>query len=157
DAGARRGEAFSATLLGEVLLMTGDAAAARAHLLEGAALSRQVGAVAGEALARLRLGEALLDLGDRDAAGEQLDEALALAHVSMLADHLLFLVHAAMVGAPEDPAEALAVVQRAEALVGEEPRCRFCPVDYYVAAATACAGAGDLAGAQAFLGRVEDV
>ena len=156
-AGARRGEAFGTTLLGEVELMTGDPRAARAHLVEAAALSREVGAIGGEALARARLGEALLDLGERGAAAEQLDEALALAHASSLAEHLVLVVHGPLLRVSEDPAEALAVVDRAEALLGEEPQCRFCPVDYYVAAAIVCAGAGDTARAHAFLGRVEEV
>ena len=47
---------------------TGDLEAARAHLLEAARLSREVGAVGGESLARTRLGEALLQLGDRAGA-----------------------------------------------------------------------------------------
>ncbi len=156
-AGAGRGEAFGTTLLGEVELMTGDARAARAHLVEAAALSREVGAIGGEALARARLGEALLDLGERGEAEEQLDEALALAHASSLAEHLVLVVHGPLLRVSEDPAEALAVVDRAQALLGEEPQCRFCPVDYYVAAATVCAGAGDTARAHAFLGRVEEV
>jgi hypothetical protein len=153
--GALRGEAFSTTLLGEVELMAGDPQAARAHLVEAAALSREAGAIGGEALARARLGEALIHLGERGAAREQLDEALALAHASALADHLLFIVHAPLVRAAEHPDEALALVDRAEALLDGTPECRFCPIDYYVAGATACARAGDATRAHAFLARVE--
>jgi hypothetical protein len=156
-AGARRGEALGTTLLGEVELMTGDPRTARAHLVEAAALSREVGAIGGEALARARLGEALLDVGERSAAEEQLAEALALAHASTMAEHLLWIVHGPLLRVSEDPVEALAVVDRAEAMVGEEPQCRFCPVDYYAAAATVCAGAGDPARGHGFLGRVEEV
>jgi DNA-binding SARP family transcriptional activator/tetratricopeptide (TPR) repeat protein len=156
-AGARRGEAFATTLLGEVELMSGDPRAARAHLVDAAALSREVGAIGGEALARARLGEALLDLGEHRAAEEQLDEALPLAHASSLAEHLVLIVHGPLLRVSRDPAEALAVVDRAEALLGEEPQCKFCPIDYYVAAATVCAGAGDTARAHVFLGRVEEV
>ena len=155
--GARRGEAFGATLLGEVELMTGDPTAARADLLDAAALNREVGAIGGEAVARTRLGEALLDLGEREAAYEQLEEAIALAHASTLSEHLLLLSHGPLLRVSEDPVEALAVVGRAEALLGDEPQCRFCAVDYYVAAATACAGVGDTARARAFLGRVDEV
>ncbi len=153
--GALRGEAFSTTLLGEVELLTGDPQAARTHLLEAAALSRQASAIGGEALARARLGEALIHLGERGAARGQLDEALALAHASALADHLLFIVHGPLLRAPEDPAQALALVDRAEALLDQTPKCRFCPIDYYVAAATVCAHAGDSTRAHAFLARVE--
>ena len=92
QAGARRGEAFAATVLGETELFTDDLEAARAHLVDAARLSREVGAVGGESLARMRLGEALLHLGDRAGARAQLEEALELAHISPLAQHLLFLV-----------------------------------------------------------------
>ena len=91
--GARRGEAFAATVLGETELFTDNLESARAHLVDAARLSREVGAVGGESLARLRLGEALLHLGDRAGARAQLEEALELAHISPLAPHLLFLVY----------------------------------------------------------------
>ena len=153
--GAVRGEAFSMTLLGEVELLTGDPQAARTHLLQAAALSRQAGAIGGEALARARLGEALIYLGERDAAREQLEEALALAHASALADHLLFIVHGPLLRAAEDPAEALGLLGRAEALLDDAPRCQFCPIDYYLAAATVGANAGETTRAHSFLARVE--
>ncbi|MGZ6669558.1 MAG: ATP-binding protein [Solirubrobacteraceae bacterium] len=155
NGGALRGEAFSTTLLGEVELLTGDPQAARTHLLQAATLSRQAGAIGGEALARARLGEALIHLGQRDAARDQLDEAVVLAHASALADHLLFIVHAPLLRAPEDPDEALALVDRAEALLDATPKCQFCSIDYYLAAATACARAGDTTRAYAFLARVD--
>jgi hypothetical protein len=155
NGGALRGEAFSTTLLGEIELLTGEPQAARAHLLKAAALSHEVGAIGGEALARARLGEALIHLGERAAARAQLDEALALAHASALADHLLYIVHAPLLRAAQDPGDALALVNRAEALLDETPTCQFCPVDYYLAGATACAHAGDTTRAHAFLARVE--
>ena len=96
--------------------------AARAHLLDAAALNREVGAIGGEAVARARLGEALLDLGERAAAHEQLEEAVALAYTSTLSEHLILLVHGPLLRAAEDPAEALAVIARAEALLDGEPQ-----------------------------------
>ena len=137
--------------------MTGDPMAARSHLLEAAALNREVGAIGGEAVARVRLGEALLDLGERGAAHEQLEEAVALADTSTLSEHLVLLVHGPLLRAAEDPAEAVAVVARAEALLDGEPQCPVCSVDYHVAAATVCAGVGDTARARAFLARVDEV
>jgi DNA-binding SARP family transcriptional activator/tetratricopeptide (TPR) repeat protein len=155
-AGALRGEAFSTTLLGEIELLSGDLEAARAQLLEAAALSHEAGAIGGEALSRTRLGEALTHLGERSAAREQLDQALALAHASALADHLLFIVHGPLLRVADDPGEALALVNRAAALLDETPpKCRFCPTDYYLAAATVCAHAGDTTQAHAFLDRLE--
>jgi tetratricopeptide (TPR) repeat protein len=153
--GALRGKAFATTLLGEIELLTADPEAARTHLLEAASLSREVGAIGGEALARARLGEALAQLGDRSAARDQLDEALALAHASAMADHLVFIVYGPLLRTADDSDERLALVDRAEALLDGNPKCQFCPVDYYLAAATACATAGITARAHDFLARVE--
>ena len=155
QAGARRGEAFAATVLGETELFTDNLEAARAHLLDAARLSREVGAVGGESLARMRLGEALLHLGDRAGARAQLEEALELAHISPLAQHLLFLVYGVLLQVPEEPAEALALIERAETLFDPRWVCQFCPTGYHVAAATVCARAGQLERAREFLERAE--
>jgi DNA-binding SARP family transcriptional activator len=155
QSGARRGEAFAATVLGETELLTDNLEAARAHLIDAARLSREVGAVGGESLARLRLGEALLHLGDRAGARAQLDEALELAHISPLANHLLFLVYGVLLQVPDEPAEGLALIERAEALFDPRWVCRFCPTRYHVAAATVCARGGRLKRAGEFLERAE--
>jgi hypothetical protein len=70
----------------------------------------------GESLGRLRLGEVLLHLGDRAGARAQLEEALELAHISPLAQHLLFLVYGVLLQVPEEGAEALTLIERAETL-----------------------------------------
>ena len=140
QAGARRGEAFAATVLGETELFTDNLEAARGHLLDAARLSREVGAVGGESLARMRLGEALLHLGDRAGARAQLEEALELAHISPIPQHLLFLVYAALLQVPDDGVEALALIERAETLFDPRWVCQFCPTGYHLAAATVCAG-----------------
>jgi tetratricopeptide (TPR) repeat protein len=124
-------------------------------LLEAARLSREVGAVGGESVARMRLGEALLHLGDRAGARAQLEEALELAHVSPLAQHLLFLAYGVLVRVPDESVEALALVDRAETLFDPRWLCRFCPTGYHVAAATVCARAGQLERAREFLVRAE--
>jgi len=155
QAGARRGEAFAATVLGETELFTDNLEAARAHLLDAARLSREVGAVGGESLARMRLGEALLHLGDRAGARAQLEEALELAHISPLAQHLLFLVYGVLLQVPDEDAEALALIERAETLFDPRWVCRFCPIGYHVAAATVCARAGQPERAREFLERAE--
>ena len=155
QAGARRGEAFAATVLGETELFTGNLEAARAHLLDAARLSRELGAVAGESLARMRLGETLLHLGDRAGARAQLEEALELAHISPIASHLVFLVCGVLLRVPEDTAEALALIDRVEMLFDPRWVCPFCPTGYNVAAATACAGAGELVRGREFLNRAE--
>jgi DNA-binding SARP family transcriptional activator/tetratricopeptide (TPR) repeat protein len=155
QAGARRGEAFAATVLGETELFTGNLEAARAHLLDAARISREVGAVAGESLARTRLGEALLHLGDRAGAQAQLEEALELAHISPMAEHLVFLVCGVLVRVPDNSADALALIERVETLFDPRWVCPFCPTGYYVAAAMVCADAGQLVRAREFLGRAE--
>ena len=155
QAGARRGEAFAATVLGETELFTGNLEAARAHLVDAARLSREVGAVGGESLARMRLGEALLHLGDRAGARAQLEEALELAQISPLAEHLVFLVCGVLLQVPEEDAEALALIERAETLFDPRWVCPFCPTGYHVAAATVCARAGQLERSREFLKRAE--
>ncbi|MGZ6641709.1 MAG: ATP-binding protein [Solirubrobacteraceae bacterium] len=155
QAGARRGEAFAATVLGETELFTDNLEAARADLFEAARLSREVGAVGGESLARLRLGEALLHLGDRAGARAPLEEALELAHISPLAQHLLFLVYGVLLQASDDDAEALSLIKRAETLFDPRWICQFCPRRYHLAAATVCARAGELERAREFLERAE--
>ncbi len=140
-AGARRGEAFAATLLGETELLTGNLDAAREHLFEAARISREVGASGGEALARLRLGETLLHAGDRDGATAQLEEALELSQGSTLSRHLLYLVHGVLVQVPAGPEEGLQSVDQAEALLSKQPMCAFCPTGYHVSAAMTCAAA----------------
>ncbi len=155
QAGARRGEAFATTVLGETELFTGSLEAARAHLVDAARLSREVSAVGGESLARLRLGETLLHLGDRAGARAQLEEALELAHISPLAEHLVFLVCGVLLQVPEENAEALALIERAETLFDPIWVCPFCPTGYHVAAATVCARAGQLERSREFLRRAE--
>lgn len=72
-----------------------------------------------------------------------------------MADHLLFIVYGPLLRLAENSADALALVARAEALLDGAAKCQFCPVDYYLAAATACAHAGDPTRAHDFLARVE--
>lgn len=153
QAGARRGEAFAATVLGEIELFTGDLEAARAHLLDAARLSRELGAVGGESLARMRLGETLLHLGDRAGARAQLEEALELAHISPTAPHLVFLVCGVLLQVPDTNAEVLALMDRVETLFDPRWVCPFCPTGYNVEAAKACAAAGQLDRAGDFLKR----
>ncbi len=155
QAGARRGEAFAATVLGETELFTDNLESARAHLVDASRLSREVGAVGGESLARMRLGETLLHLGDRPGARAQLEEALELAHISPLAQHLLFLVYGVLLQVPEASAEALTLIERAETLFDPRWVCPFCPTGYHLAATTVCARAGQLARGHEFLKHAE--
>ena len=153
QAGARRGQAFSATVLGEAELFSGRPEVARGHLEEAIRLSRAVGAVAGEALARARLGEALAELGDDAGARAHLEEAVELSHASSLAEHLLYLVHAAQLRVQRDPDAAMALLDACELLMPAGGTCRFCPVGFDLEAAAACARAGSVERAGAYLDR----
>jgi tetratricopeptide (TPR) repeat protein len=155
QAGARRGEAFAATVLGETELFTDNLQAARTHLLDAARLSREAGAVGAESLARMRLGETLLHLGDRAGARAQLEEALELAHISPVAQHLLFLIYGVLLQVPDDDAAALALIERAETLFDPRWACQFCPRGYHLAAAKVCARAGQLERGREFLERAD--
>jgi hypothetical protein len=68
---------------------------------------------------------------------------------------VLFLVHAPLVLLPDDPDEALELVDRAEVLLDERPFCRFCPTGYYVASARVCARAGETDRGWRFLERAQ--
>jgi DNA-binding SARP family transcriptional activator/tetratricopeptide (TPR) repeat protein len=155
QAGARRGEAFAATLLGETELLIGNLELARDHLRDAARLSREVGAVGGESLARTRLGEALFHLGDHGGARRQLEQALELAHVSPMARHLLFHVYGALLGVADEATEAMAMIDHAETLFDPRWLCQFCPTGYHLAAAKACARGGAVGRAWEFLARAE--
>jgi hypothetical protein len=67
----------------------------------------------------------------------------------------MFIAYAPLVRAPQDPAEAMVLVDRAEALLDPVPSCKFCPIEYYVAAAIACARAGECERGRGFLARAE--
>ena len=153
--GARRGQAFAATVLGEIELLTGQLQNAEAQLREAVTLSRLAGSTGGESLALLRLAETALERGDPAGARGLLAESLELARFSPIGFHLLYLVYDVMVRAAGEPSEATAVVEEAEAFLDQAPACIFCPAGLYIAAAIAYAGIGDLARARSFLARAE--
>ena len=153
--GARRGQAFAATVLGEIELLTGQLQSAEAQLREAVALSRLAGAAGGESLAILRLAETTLERGDPAGARRLLAESLELARFSPIGFHLLFLVYEVMVRAAGEPPEAVAMVEEAEAFLDHAPACIFCPAGLYIAATVAYARTGDLARARSFLARAE--
>jgi hypothetical protein len=80
---------------------------------------------------------------------------LPLARFSVLGMHLLHRVYGSMIAAAPDPVTARAVVDRAEATMGEIDHCVFCSVMLEVPSAIACADAGDLAGARRHLDAAE--
>ena len=155
SSGARRGQAFAATLLGEIELLTGRLQSAEAQLREAVALSQLAGSAGGESLALLRLAETAFEGGDAAGAQPLLAQSLELARFSPIAFHLLYLVYEGMVRAAGAPAEAVAVVEEAEAFLDRAPACIFCAAGLYIAATIGYARTGDLARARSFLARAE--
>ena len=71
-----------------------------------------------------------------------LQRALPLARWSVISLHLMQRIYGTMILAADDPVAAVAVVDQAEATIGENDRCSFCDVMFAVPAAIACADAG---------------
>jgi len=150
-AGALRGVAFATALIGEAALLMGDLERAERELWEAVELHRDSDAPAGEAHSLQRLAEVRLARGDREAAQELLARSLPLARWSVMSRHLLQRIYGAMIAAAPDRRSARAIVDLAEATLGEPDRCLFCDVMLEVPAAIACADVGDLAEARRHL------
>ncbi|MEU6415324.1 AAA family ATPase [Microbispora sp. NPDC046933] len=150
-AGALRAVAFAGALIGEAALLYGDLDLAERELADAADLHREIGATTGEAHSLQRLAEVRLARDDRPAADRLLRRALPLARWSLLANHLLQRLYGTMILAAPDPDAARAVVDTAEAALGQSDFCHFCTVMFEVPAVIACAGAGDLAEARRHL------
>ena len=144
QAGALRGVAFASALIGEAALFMGDLERAERELLEAVDLHREVDAPAGEAHGLQRLAEVRLAQGDRAEAQRLLQRALPLARWSVVASHLLQRIYGTMINAAPDAATARAIVDRAEATMGDTDRCRLCAVMLAVPATIACAEVGDI-------------
>ena len=155
-AGALRGVAFAATLVGEAALLSGDLERAERELVEAVELHRDIDAPAGEAHSLQRLAEVRLFQGEREEARRLLQQALPLARWSVVARHLLQRIYGTMISAAADNDEARVLVDRAEAELGTSDRCIFCALMLAVPAAIACADVGDLDAARRHLGTAEE-
>ena len=114
-------------------------------------LHRETDAPAGEAHSLQRLAEIRLAQGDADEARRLLRRALPLARWSVMANHLLQRIYGTMIDAAPTPETARAIVDQAQATVGERDACSFCAVMFAVPAAIACARVGDLDAARGFI------
>lgn len=152
-AGAVRGAAFAATVLGEAELLSGRLDEAEEHLREADGLGRQSHADASRSLALERLAEVALAAGRPEQARAPLADALVLAQVSTLAGHLLPRIYGAAIRAAQDPAAASDVLEEAEGAFGDTPTCTPCSIGFLVAAATSCAQTGDLDRARLYVER----
>lgn len=156
-AGAVRGAAFAATVLGEVELLSGQLDEAEEHLREADGLGRQSHADASRSLALERLAEVALAAGRPEQARAPLADALVLAQESTLAGHLLPRIYGAAIRAAQDPAAASDVLEQAEEALSDTPACTPCSIGFLIAAATSCADAGDLDRASSYVERASDV
>lgn len=157
--GAPRAEAFATTLLGETHLLTGDTEAATRHLRSAAELHRRVGVLCGEALSLQRLAQSLLAQGQDADAQTALTGALMAARSSPVGTrHLLDRIYGTAIRAAPDPATAFTVVEEsARAVRGPYESCPPCSINLMVPAAIACARAGALDRAAAYLAGSEQV
>jgi DNA-binding SARP family transcriptional activator/tetratricopeptide (TPR) repeat protein len=156
-AGASRGEAFATCVLGEAELLSGRLNQAEDHLARAAALHEAVDAPAGQALSLQRLAEAALAAGDAARATGLLEDAERVAQGSSLQRHLLGKVYGTRIRATSDPALAMSVVERGEALMADHPVCQPCSIGFYVAASIAASRAGEVVLAKDYLTKAEQV
>jgi DNA-binding SARP family transcriptional activator len=154
--GARRAQAFAATVLGEVALIGGRIEDADARLREAVRVSREIGAVSAEALACLRLGEAARARGAVGEGDALLADAIVISRWSPLSSHLQPLAYAALLRASDRPEVSGERLDEAEAQIrGEELVCAYCGMAFRVAAAIAAARAGEPDRAAALLAAAE--
>ena len=132
---------------GEAEWLSGDLAAARQHLREGARLHRSIGGAVGEALSLQRLAELALHEGHKSEARALVDEALDLARQTDIGFHLLDRIYGTRIALhADDPAAALHVMHDAAASVrGPLETCPGCRITFAVPAAIAAARAGEVA------------
>ncbi|WP_426592597.1 ATP-binding protein [Cellulomonas sp. McL0617] len=149
--GALRGIAFATALIGEAALLMGDLTRAERELVEAVDLHRDIDAPAGEAHSLQRLAEVRLAQGDRLGSQRLLERALPMARWSVIGSHLLQRIYGTMISAAPDTESARAVVDQAEATLGNDDECIYCAVMLAVPAAIACADVGDLDAARRHL------
>jgi tetratricopeptide (TPR) repeat protein len=156
-AGAVRGAAFAATVLGEAELLSGRVEEAEGDLRDAIDLARRSRADVGRGLALQRLAETALAAGRPDEARTRLAEALPIAQASLLAQHLLPRIYDVAIRAAQDPASALHALEEAEEALAETPACTACSIGFLIAAAISCAQAGALDRARSYGERASHV
>jgi DNA-binding SARP family transcriptional activator/tetratricopeptide (TPR) repeat protein len=155
-AGAPRAGAVATTLLGEAHLLTGNLEEAARHLGSAVLQHRRVGVLCGEALSLQRLAQALEALGRHGEAQAALAGALVTARGSPVGTrHLLDRIHGTAIRSAADPVAA--VDEAARAVRGPSETCPPCSINLTVPAAIACADAGDIERASAYLAAGEMV
>ncbi|WP_246000302.1 AfsR/SARP family transcriptional regulator [Nocardioides pocheonensis] len=156
EAGSATGAALATLMLGEAELLGGHLVEAEKHLKEAAEANDREGCLSGSALARQRLAEAAVINGRKFDANRLLNRARAIAVRSDLASHLMVRVFGTMIRAADEK-QMLTVLRVAERELGQMRSCEPCSMGYLTSAAAACARAGDLNRARAFLTEAERI
>jgi DNA-binding SARP family transcriptional activator len=153
--GARRAQAFAATLLGEIALIGAQTKHADRLLREAVRVSRAISAVSAEALASVRLGEVMRARGGLAEGDELFADALVLARWSPLSGHLRPLGYAALLRATDDRELCGQRLDDAEAELRDDLVCAYCGHAFRVVAVIAAARSGQSARAEATLSAAE--
>lgn len=156
-AGSVHGQALADLLLGEAALFSGEFDDARRLLQSALELHRRAGATAGEIVTRQRLAE--VDLAqDRPAeAARAANRALTAAASTWLEPHLVVRLYGVLVEAARSPAQAVRMIERADAALFGRSVCPPCSMGFHVAAATSYAAAGRLDAARRRLSTAEQL
>lgn len=156
-AGSVRGEAVAQLMLGELFLLGGRLNEASLTLARAVELHHKAQSQSGLALAHIRAAEADIGRGRRWQATRRLARAVLLAQTAPLAAHLVVRAHAALVLAAKTRKQATTALDRAEQSISESQTCQPCSVGFHVTASITRAQAGDIAGAQRYLGKAERI
>jgi len=156
-AGSVRGQALADLLLGEAALFSGELDEARSLLQSALELHRRAGARAGEIMTRQRLAE--VDLAqDRPAeAARAANRALAAAASTWLEPHLVVRLYGVLVEAARTSAQAIRIIERADAVLLGRSVCPPCSMVFHIAAAKRYAAAGKLDAARRRLATAEQL
>jgi len=156
EAGSATGAALATLMLGEAELLAGHLIEAEKHLKEAAEANDREGCLSGAALARQRLAEAAVINGRKFDANRLLNRARSIAVRSDLASHLMVRVFGTMIQAADEK-HTLTVLRMAERELGQMRSCEPCSMGYLTSAAAACARAGELDRARAFITEAERI
>ena len=156
EAGSASGAALATLMLGEAELLAGHLLEAERHLKVAADANDREGCLSGAALARQRLAEAAVIGGRNFEANRLLNRARSIAIRSDLASHLMVRVFGTMIRAADEKS-TLTVLRMAERELAQMRSCEPCSMGYLTSAAAACARAGELDRARAFISEAERV
>jgi DNA-binding SARP family transcriptional activator len=148
-------EALMSLLIGEAEFFAGHLEESTEWLSRAASLyEKEMGS--GLAFASIRLGEIAVARNRRAEAVANLSSARRLTQSSHLASHLRARVLEVMIKASASPDECRTILVEADSLVAHPKEvCRPCSIGLWVAAAIACARAGDVARSRYWLGHAE--